>query len=46
MSKKIRITNELYEELKNMKNDNESFSKVIERNIEKEKGTYEILNLI
>lgn len=45
MSKIITITNELYEKLKNMKKENESFSKVIAKRIENISNKKEILSL-
>lgn len=45
MSKIIAITNGLYERLKDMKKENESFSKVIAKHIENISNKKEILSL-
>jgi predicted CopG family antitoxin len=46
MSKIITITDDIYERLKSMKNENESFSKVIGKNIEKKGNRDRILAMV
>lgn len=45
MSKMITVTNAVYEKLKSLKNDDESFSKIIDKHIEKKGNKDKILAL-
>lgn len=45
MSKIIAITDDLYEKLKSMKGENESFSKIIIKNLEKKGNKEKIMRL-
>ena len=46
MSKIITITDDLYERLKSMKRENESFSKVIARSVERKGNKEEVMKMV